>query len=266
MCRTVYVAATQKSYLFLGFLAFLFPTSLKHFPGWGRFDCFRMCLCVFAHSFDSGSYPDEVEIMRTVWTVTNVPGDKHLYGRGECSIWNNPPTCSVMSISITSNISNPYEEPFSQLFLVEARRGRVVMCLHNLMCFLCCVCVFFKVSLQSIYMQHHLTAGRLCWFHVLFPRLYSSSVRDFLVCLLHKFKEKTYPEKISSEYEKNQMSLRTGEKQWKTKAVFRAQFWTLPKKQSKLKQFNVYMHHAFHFRCGRGHVTKKCSTTCCLSW
>lgn len=68
---TVYVAVTQRSYLFLGFPAFLFPCFLRIFPRQEKLWCLcvssRLCVCVCvpAHPSDSGSYPEKVEVMRT---------------------------------------------------------------------------------------------------------------------------------------------------------------------------------------------------------
>lgn len=48
------------------------PASFEHFPGrQERLRCLFvwLCVCVFVHSSDSGSYPDKVEIMRTAWTA-----------------------------------------------------------------------------------------------------------------------------------------------------------------------------------------------------
>lgn len=143
--RTVYVAAAQRSYLFLGFLAFLFLTSLKYFPGRRRFGCLRMCLCVFAHSFDSGSYPDKVEIMRTMWTVTNEHKWQASFWEKEGFTWDNSPTtCSVnVSFNQRQHLLASWihiRDFFPACFFSFLEGCRVVLCLQSLSWL--CVCVF----------------------------------------------------------------------------------------------------------------------------
>lgn len=162
VCCTVYVAAAQKSYLFLGFLAFLFPTSLKYFPGRGRFGCLRMCVCVFAHSFDSGSYPDKLEIMRTVWTVTNEHKWQASFWEKEGSTWDNSPTTCSGNVSF-----NQWRHLLSSWIHIRHFFPAFLFFRGTRDCFLSSetklfsvVCVFFNVSVKSIdmlYLQHHLT-------------------------------------------------------------------------------------------------------------
>lgn len=172
MCCTVYVAAAQKSYLFLGFLAFLFPHFLEVFPRQGEVrlpQYVSVCICTFLWfrfiSWQGGDHENCVNCDQ--WTqVTSIFLRRRRGLHGTI-----PTTCSVNfpfnQWQHLISFLDPYQGLF-QLFFFFLDGSRVVPCLQSLSCFLCCV--FFKVSVKSIdmlHLEHHLTADLTCCFQVL---------------------------------------------------------------------------------------------------